>query len=130
MNQIFRRIKRIIKSNLSDTDSRFNLNNEDDELQKIIDSLNNDGTSKAESERKAYTPPPKTTDPKVFNAYKTLGLSEGASVESIKSSYKNLIKKYHPDRVSSLSKSEQEAAYKKSQEINMAYATLEKHLNF
>lgn len=127
MNQIFRRIKRLIKSNLSDTDTRFKLNNEDDELQKIIDSLNNDNTSKTES--RAYTPPP-TTDPKVFNAYKTLGVSEGASVESIKSAYKNLIKKYHPDRVSTLSKSEQEAAYKKSQEINSAYSILEKHLNF
>lgn len=128
MNQIFRRIKRILKSNLSDADTRFNHTNEDDELQKVIDSLNNDTASKNES--RAYTPPPKTTDPKVFNAYKTLGLSEGASVESIKSAYKNLIKKYHPDRVSSLSKSEQEVAYKKSQEINLAYAILEKYLNF
>lgn len=128
MNQIFRRIKRIIKSNLSDNNVDF-MQNEDDELRKIIDSLNNEGKSKKESESRTYTPPA-ASDPKVVNAYKTLGLREGASVDDIKSAYKNLIKRYHPDRVSGLSQSEQTVAYKKAQEINQAYAILEKHMNF
>jgi hypothetical protein len=56
--------------------------------------------------------------------YKILGLSESATIEEIKNSYRELMKKYHPDRFSTLSSEFQELANQKAQEINEAYEFL------
>ena len=52
----------------------------------------------------------------ITDPYKVLGVSPDASDEEIKRAYRNLAKKYHPDRNPG-----DEAAAKKMQEINAAY---------
>lgn len=56
--------------------------------------------------------------------YETLGLSPSASVDEIKNAYRDLMKKYHPDRFSTLSPEFQELANRKAQAINEAYEFL------
>lgn len=56
--------------------------------------------------------------------YKALGLSPSASLDEIKSAYRDLMKKYHPDRFSTLSLEFQELANRRAQSINEAYEFL------
>lgn len=53
--------------------------------------------------------------------YEILGLSRGASVDEIKKSYRQLVMKYHPDRVAN---EEKKAAEEKFKQISEAYAVL------
>lgn len=53
------------------------------------------------------------------NPYEVLGLQPGASIEQVKTAYRNLAKKYHPDNYSGSPL--QNAANEKMQEINEAY---------
>jgi DnaJ-class molecular chaperone len=55
-----------------------------------------------------------------YNPYKVLGLNENVTLEEIKSSYKKLALKYHPDRNKN-NKSESESKFK---EISKAYTIL------
>jgi DnaJ like chaperone protein len=53
-----------------------------------------------------------------------LGLEETADAELIKSTYRKLVKIYHPDKYQQLSEEEQKAASKKFVEIQLAYEYL------
>lgn len=53
--------------------------------------------------------------------YAVLGVSPRATQEEIRDSYRQLAKKYHPDRVQRLSPEMQEQARKKMKEINHAW---------
>lgn len=59
-----------------------------------------------------------------MNPYEVLGIREGASQEEIKAAYKELVKKYHPDKYANNPLSE--LAEEKMQEINQAYDMLMK----
>jgi molecular chaperone DnaJ len=59
------------------------------------------------------------------NPYEVLGLREGASQEEIKQAYRELVKKYHPDKYSD--NPLRELAEDKMQEINQAYDYLTKN---
>ena len=61
------------------------------------------------------------------NPYEVLGLKEGASVEEIKKAYRELVKKYHPDRYRDNPLSD--LAEEKLREINEAYDYLMKNIN-
>ena len=59
-----------------------------------------------------------------MNPYEVLGVKEGASEEEIKAAYKELVKKYHPDKYADNPLSD--LAEAKMQEINEAYNMLMK----
>ncbi|NMA67135.1 MAG: J domain-containing protein [Clostridiaceae bacterium] len=59
------------------------------------------------------------------NPYKVLGIKEGASYDEIKRAYRELVKKYHPDRYRDNPLSD--LAEEKMREINEAYETLMKN---
>ena len=59
-----------------------------------------------------------------FDPYQVLRITTGASKEEIKAAYFNLIKQYHPDKVSHLGQEFQKLADEKAQLINRAYQTL------
>ena len=58
--------------------------------------------------------------------YEVLGVNKGASESEIKSAYRKMAKKYHPDKVASLGEQAQQAAKEKFQEINNAYEKIKK----
>lgn len=59
-----------------------------------------------------------------FDPYQVLRITRGASKEEIKAAYFNLIKQYHPDKVSHLGREFQKLADEKAQLINRAYQIL------
>ena len=59
-----------------------------------------------------------------FDPYQVLRVTRGASKEEIKAAYFNLIKQYHPDKVSHLGQEFQKLADEKAQLINRAYQIL------
>src|SRR5215468_10455906 len=59
-----------------------------------------------------------------FDPYQVLGITRGASKEEIKAAYFNLIKQYHPDKVSHPGQEFQKLADEKAQLINRAYQIL------
>lgn len=61
------------------------------------------------------------------NPYETLGIKEGASEEEIKQAYREMVKKYHPDRY--VDNPLQSLAEEKMREINEAYNYLMKNNN-
>lgn len=56
--------------------------------------------------------------------YEILGVLESADLATIRGAYKELIKLFHPDRLTMLSKDEQIAAGRRAAEINRAYEVL------
>jgi molecular chaperone DnaJ len=61
------------------------------------------------------------------NPYEVLGIREGASIDEIKSAYRELVKKYHPDRYTD--NPLKDLAEEKMVEINEAYDYLTKNNN-
>lgn len=62
-----------------------------------------------------------------MNPYEVLGVSEGADEETIKKAYKELVKKYHPDKY--VNNPLADLAAEKMTEINKAYDMLTKNKN-
>ena len=60
-----------------------------------------------------------------MNPYEVLGISEGADEETIKKAYKELVKKYHPDKY--VNNPLADLAAEKMKEINKAYDMLMKN---
>ncbi len=137
MGQIFNRIKDIWKAKDFDDDIHYAnriINDDSDELKKIIDDLNKsqnskkDNTNNYSNSGSAYKPPQYNNE--VNNAFKVLQVSPNSTTEQIKTAYKKLMKEYHPDLVTKENIDIQKEAQQKSQEINSAYNLLKKHLNF
>lgn len=59
-----------------------------------------------------------------FDPYQVLRITRSARKEEIKAAYFNLIKQYHPDKVSHLGQEFQKLAAEKTQRINRAYEIL------
>lgn len=81
---------------------------------------------KAKSSKNTKKPNENVSDKNTRNLspYDVLGINEGATEAEIKSAYKILIKKYHPDLVNSMGSEIQEVAKRKTKEINEAYEQL------
>ena len=61
--------------------------------------------------------------------YEILGVNKDASEAKIKTCYRDLAKKYHPDKVSYLGEDFQQAAKDKFQKVNEAYEEIKKQRN-
>jgi DnaJ-domain-containing protein 1 len=75
-------------------------------------------------------PPPRRTaagDEALRRAYAALEVPAGSDFESVKRSYRRLMRKYHPD-LNAGSPERQKAATDLTQRLTEAYKTLEKHL--
>ena len=62
-----------------------------------------------------------------MNPYEVLGVSENASQEEIKAAYRELVKKYHPDKYQNNPLAD--LAEEKLREVNQAYEMLQKNGN-
>ncbi len=59
-----------------------------------------------------------------FDPYQVLGVRPVATQEEIKAAYREMMSKYHPDKVAHLGEEFQEIAKAKTKAINQAYETL------
>jgi DnaJ-domain-containing protein 1 len=66
---------------------------------------------------------------KIDKAYRTLDLPVGASFAEVKTQYRKLMRKYHPDMHSAASAGKQKAANELSMQVTQAYNLLDEHLN-
>lgn len=64
------------------------------------------------------------------NAYKILEIDKTATVDEIKTAYRKMAKKYHPDRVVHLGKEHQEGAEEKFRQVQEAYEYLQQERGF
>lgn len=66
----------------------------------------------------------------VDNAYKILGIDSNATDEDVKKAYREMAKKYHPDKVAYLGEDVRKSAEQKLQEVNEAYEKIKKQRGF
>ena len=64
------------------------------------------------------------------NAYKILEISKSASDDEVKKAYRQMAKKYHPDRVQHLGKEHQDGAEEKFRQVQSAYEYIQKERGF
>ena len=64
------------------------------------------------------------------NAYKILEITKDASDDEVKSAYRKMAKKYHPDKVIHLGKEHQIGAEEKFRQVQKAYEKLQKERGF
>lgn len=63
-------------------------------------------------------------------AYKSLEIEPSATVEEIKKAYRQMAKKYHPDKVNDLGEDVKKSATEKFRSVNEAYESLKKQRGF
>ena len=66
----------------------------------------------------------------VDSAYKILGIDSNATDDEIKKAYREMAKKYHPDKVAYLGEDVRKSAEQKLQEVNEAYEKIKKQRGF
>lgn len=90
MGQIFRRISKIAKSYINDSNINYNqakINDKDEELKRIIDELNKEKYTKEEKHN--YRSQKINQDGLTLeDAYKIIGVNPKSSIEEIKSAYR------------------------------------------
>ena len=64
------------------------------------------------------------------NAYKILDINKSATVDQIKKAYRNMAKKYHPDKVEHLGDEHKKGAEDKFKQVQKAYEQLQKERRF
>ncbi|MBU3820747.1 TerB family tellurite resistance protein [Flavobacteriaceae bacterium XHP0103] len=64
------------------------------------------------------------------SAYKILEVDKNASNDAIKKAYRNMVKKYHPDKLTHLGKEHQQGAEEKFRQVQEAYEQLQKERGF
>ena len=66
----------------------------------------------------------------VDSAYKILGIDSNATDDEVKKAYREMAKKYHPDKVAYLGEDVRKSAEQKLQEVNEAYEKIKKQRGF
>ena len=66
----------------------------------------------------------------VDSAYKILGIEPNATDDEVKKAYREMAKKYHPDKVAYLGEDVRKSAEQKLQEVNEAYDKIRKQRGF
>lgn len=66
----------------------------------------------------------------VDGAYKILGIDVNATDDEVKKAYREMAKKYHPDKVAYLGEDVRKSAEQKLQEVNEAYEKIKKQRGF
>lgn len=66
----------------------------------------------------------------VDSAYKILGIDANATDDEVKKAYREMAKKYHPDKVAYLGEDVRKSAEQKLQEVNDAYDKIKKQRGF
>ena len=66
----------------------------------------------------------------VDSAYKILGIDPNTTDEDVKKAYREMAKKYHPDKVAYLGEDVRKSAEQKLQEVNEAYEKIKKQRGF
>lgn len=66
----------------------------------------------------------------VDSAYKILGIDSNATDDDVKKAYREMAKKYHPDKVAYLGEDVRKSAEQKLQEVNEAYEKIKKQRGF
>ena len=79
---------------------------------------------KNQQKEKFEKAPESPKKPELPSPWRTLGISVGASRTRIKGAYRQMIQKYHPDRVAAVGTEIRQLAEKKAKEINQAYEEL------
>lgn len=121
MSQIFNRIADIFKANFNIRNSNYDfLDNEDDELRKIIDDLNNDAYNKSEINEDIK-------DKRFNDSLKILGLKGNPTFNEIKLAHKKKIVEFHPDKAEKFDENKKREFLKMSQAINEAFSYLKKY---
>jgi len=64
------------------------------------------------------------------SAYKILEIEKWATNDEIKKAYRNMVKKYHPDKLTHLGKEHQKGAEEKFRKVQEAYEQLQKERGF
>ena len=62
--------------------------------------------------------------------YEVLGLKKEATDDEIKKAYREMAKKYHPDKVAYLGEDVRKSAEQKLQEVNEAYEKIKRKRGF
>jgi DnaJ-domain-containing protein 1 len=135
MGQLFNRFSRYIKSEIDDYEvtSHKNADDSNEDLKRIINELNSEKINNEKKADASNNSRKSKEEKKVFTldeAYLILDLKSDATVDEIKSSYKQKMKEYHPDRVANLGIELKQLAEQKTQEINRAYELLKKYRGF
>lgn len=135
MGQILNRIKDIVSSEINSHKSSQIDESQSIDLDQIINELNS-SNSDLKHKNETYNDDNQNNKEYLKNiamteaqANKILELPENATIEMIKSAYKQKMMEYHPDRVSNLGKELQNLAVMKTKEINQAYEFLKKLKN-
>lgn len=134
MQQIFRRIKRILEAEKNFGNDYVFSNSEDDELKRIIEELNSGDINNKNNEKKSENNSSKTNSSnhsiEYLKAVDLLGVKPDADENEIRSAYIKKIKEYHPDKVHNLGEEIRKVAEKKAKEINQAYEYIKNYRNF
>lgn len=133
MGQIWDRISRIAKSTFADNYSTTPvaerlLHSDDDELRRIIEELTKQKDNTEHTSTNSHQPPSDVMT--IASAAAILGVSPDAPPDHIKSAYRKKLLEFHPDRVLTLSKEQQEIARERTIALNAAYQFLRQVRNF
>ena len=90
----------------------------------------NQGSSDWRRDYNYRTRPEYGYNPEPVSAYEVLGISTDATEDEVKTAYRKLAMKHHPDRVASQGQDAQKKAEMEFRKINEAYESIKKYRGF